>query len=57
MINIFSMQSNQYFSSSFKQRARMRMHICTHGQHTGGKEIDQTATFWYRFFHKTLVQH
>ena len=48
MINIFSMQSDRStsrFSFSFKQRTRMRMHICTHGQQTGGKEIDQTALF------------
>ena len=47
-INIFSTQSDRstgHFSFSFKQRTRMRMSICTHGQQTGGKEIDQTATF------------
>ena len=32
------------------------MRTCTHGQQTGGKEIDQTATFRHRLFHKTLVQ-
>ena len=30
------------------------MRIC---KQTGGKEIDQTDTFWYRLIHKTLVQH
>ena len=47
----------QVFSSSFKQRTRIRMRICTHGWQTGDKEIDQTATFWHHLFHKTLVQH
>ena len=30
---------------SFKQRIGMRMRICMHGWQTGGKEIDQKATF------------
>ena len=33
------------------------MRIFTHGQQTGGKEIDQTDTFRCRLFHKTLVKH
>ena len=33
------------------------MRICMYGQQTGGKEIDLTATFRRRLFHKTLVQH
>ena len=50
-------QSGSCFSSSFKQRTRMRMCICMPGQQTDGKEIDQTVTFWCRLFHKTLEQH
>ena len=30
------------------------MRLCTHGRQTYSKEIDQTATFWCRFFYKTL---
>ena len=33
------------------------MRICTHGRQTGGREINQTATFWRRLFYKTLVEH
>ena len=43
------------FSSSFKQRTATCMHIYMHSQHTGGKEINQTATFGVIFFTKLDV--